>query len=135
VAQSHVIFQDHNEIENIKTKSKNMYKEVCDPTSLVYINLEESTLRAVIDKFLDSKTSRTDLNVLINLMDFWNKETSFIYIESFDLFRLKTGVILTNGNLSRAIKSLEEKGFILKVGTHNKLEYLFRIPLQLLNES
>jgi hypothetical protein len=126
---------DHNEIENIKTKSKNMYKEVCDPTSLVYINLEESTLRAVIDKFLDSKTSKTDLNVLINLMDFWNKETSFIYIESFDLFRLKTGVILTNGNLSRAIKSLEEKGFILKVGTHNKLEYLFRIPLQLLNES
>lgn len=126
---------DHNEIENIKTKSKNMYKEVCDPTSLVYINLEESTLRAVIDKFLDGKTSKTDLNVLINLMDFWNKETSFIYIESFDLFRLKTGVILTNGNLSRAIKSLEEKGFILKVGTHNKLEYLFRIPLQLLNES
>jgi hypothetical protein len=126
---------DHNEIENIKTKSKNMYKEVCDPTSLVYINLEESTLRAVIDKFLDSKTSKTDLNVLINLMDFWNKETSFIYIESFDLFRLQTGVILTNGNLSRAIKSLEEKGFILKVGTHNKLEYLFRTPLQLLNES
>ena len=32
---------DHNEIENIKTKSKNMYKEVCDPISLVYINLEE----------------------------------------------------------------------------------------------
>jgi hypothetical protein len=126
---------DHNEIENIKTKSKNMHKEVCDPTSLVYINLEESTLRAVIDKFLDSKISKTDLNVLINLMGFWNKETSFIYIESFDLFRLKTGVILTNGNLSRAIKSLEEKGFILKVGTHNKLEYLFRIPLQLLNES
>lgn len=126
---------DQNEVENIKTKSKNMYKEVCDPTSLVYINLEESTLRAVIDKFLDSKTSKTDLNVLINLMDFWNKETSIIYIESFDLFRLKTGVILTNGNLSRAIKSLEEKGVILKVSTHNKLEYLFRIPLQILNES
>ncbi|MFT6249764.1 MAG: hypothetical protein ACJAZQ_002989 [Cognaticolwellia sp.] len=126
---------DHNEIENIKTKSKNMHKEVCDPTSLVYINLEESTLRAIIDKFLASKTSKTDLNVLINLMDFWNKETSFIYVESFDLFRLKTGVVLTNGNLSRAIKSLEEKGFIIKVGTHNKLEYLFNIPLQLLNEN
>lgn len=126
---------DSNEIENIKIKSKNMYKEVCDPTSLIYINLEESTLKAVINKFLDSKTSKTDLNVLINLMDFWDKETSFIYVESFDLFRLKTGVLLTNGNLSRAIKSLEEKGFIIKVDTHNKLEYLFKIPLQLLNEN
>jgi hypothetical protein len=33
---------DHNEIENIKTKSKKMHKEVCDPTSLVYINLEKA---------------------------------------------------------------------------------------------
>ena len=123
---------NHNEIENINTKSKNMYKEVCDLTSLVYINLEESTLRAVSEKFLDSKT---DLNVLINLMDFWNKETSFIYVESFDLFRLKTGVVLTNGNLSRAINSLEEKGFIIKVGYHHKLEYLFNTPLQLLKEN
>ena len=126
---------EHNEIENIKTKSKNMYKEVCDSTSLIYINLEDSTLKAVIDKFLDSKTSKTDLNVLINLMSFWDKETSFIYVESFDLFRLKTGVLLTNGNLSRAIKSLEEKGFIIKAGTHNKLEYIFKIPLQLLKEN
>ena len=53
----------------------------------------------------------------------------------FDLFRLKTGIKLANGNLSRAIKSLEDKRFILKVGTHNKLENLFKIPLQLLNES
>jgi hypothetical protein len=102
---------------------------------LIYINLEESTLKAVVNKFLDSKTSKTDLNVLINLLEFWDKETSFIYVESFDLFRLKTGVILTNGNLSRAIKSLEEKGYIMKVGTHNKLEYLFKIPLQLLKEN
>lgn len=126
---------NNNEIENIKIQSKNMYKEVCDPTSLIYINLEESTLKAVVNKFLDSKTSKTDLNVLINLLEFWDKETSFIYVESFDLFRLKTGVKLANGNLSRAIKSLEDKGFILKVDTHNKLEYLFKIPLQLLNES
>jgi hypothetical protein len=126
---------DNNEIENIKIQSKNMYKEVCDPTSLIYINLEESTLKAVINKFLDSKTSKTDLNVLINLMDFWDKETSFIYVESFDLYRFKTGILLTNGNLSRAIKSLEEKGFIIKAGTHNKLEYLFKIPLQLLKEN
>ena len=126
---------DNNEIEKIRIQSKNMHNEVCNPTSLIYINLEESTLKAVIDKFLDSKTSKTDLNVLINLMDFWDKETSFIYVESFDLFRLKTGVILTNGNLSRAIKSLEEKGFIIKVGSHNKLEYLFKIPLQLLKEN
>ena len=68
-------------------------------------------------------------------MVFWDKETSFIYVESFDLFRLKTGIMLTNGNLSRAIKSLEEKGFIIKVGAHNKLEYLFKIPLQLLKEN
>jgi hypothetical protein len=126
---------NNNEIESIKIQSNNMYKEVCDPTSLIYINLEESTLRSVIDKFLDSKTSKTDLNVLINLMDFWDKETSFIYVQSFDLFRLKTGLILTNGNLSRAIKSLEEKGFIIKVGSHNKLEYLFNIPFQLLKEN
>ena len=71
----------------------------------------------------------------LNLMNFWDKETSFIYIESFDLFRLKTGVVLTDGNLSRAIKSLEEKDFIIKVGSHNKLEYLFNIPLQLLKEN
>ena len=126
---------DHNEIENIKTKSKNMYKEVCDPTSLIYINLEEATLKVIVGKFLDSKTSKTDLNVLINLMDFWDKETSFIHVESFDLFRLKTGVVLTNGNLSRAIRSLEDKGFILKVNYHNKLEYLFNIPFQLLIEN
>lgn len=123
---------NNNEIESIKIQSNNIYKEVCDPTSLIYINLEESTLRSVIDKFLDSKTSKTDLNVLINLMDFWDKETSFIYVQSFDLFRLKTGFILTNGNLSRAIKNLEEKGFIIKVGSHNKLEHLFNIPFQLL---
>jgi hypothetical protein len=124
-----------DEIESIKIQSKNMYKEACDPTSLIYINLEETTLKAVIDKFLGSKTSKTDLNVLINLMDFWDKEKSFIYVESFDLFRLKTGVVLTNGNLSRAIKSLEENGFIIKVSYHNKLEYLFKIPLQLLKEN
>jgi hypothetical protein len=126
---------NNNEIENIKIQSKKMHGGVCDSTSLIYINLEESTLKAVIDKFLGSKTSKTDLNVLINLMEFWDKETSFIYVESFDLFRLKTGVVLTNGNLSRAIKSLEEKGFIIKVGYHNKLEYLFNIPLQLLKEN
>ena len=77
---------DSNEIENIKIKSKNMYKEVCDPTFLIYINLEESTLKVVIHKFLDSKTSKTDLNVLINLMDFLDKETSFIYVESLIYF-------------------------------------------------
>ena len=71
---------DNNEIENIKIQSKNMYKEVCDPTSLIYINLEESTLKAVVNKFLDSKT---DLNFLINLLEFWDKETNFIYVESF----------------------------------------------------
>jgi hypothetical protein len=124
-----------DEIKSIKIQSKNMYKEACDPTSLIYINLEETTLKSVIDKFLGSKTSKTDLNVLINLMDFWDKEKSFIYVESFDLFRLKTGVVLTNGNLSRAIKSLEENGFIIKVSYHNKLEYLFNIPLQLLKEN
>lgn len=77
---------DNNEIENIKIQSKNMWKEVCDPTSLIYINLEESTLKAVINKFLDSKASKTDLNVLINLMDFLDKETSFIYVESLIYF-------------------------------------------------
>ena len=54
-----------------------MWKEVCDPTSLIYINLEESTLKAVINKFLDSKTSKTDLNVLINLMDFLGQRNKF----------------------------------------------------------
>jgi hypothetical protein len=126
---------NNNEIESIKIQSNNMYKEVCDPTSLIYINLEEITLKAIVDKFLDTKTSKTDFNVLINLMDFWDKKTSFIYVESFDLFRLKTGVVLTNGNLSRAIKSLEEKGFIIKVGYHNKLKYLFNIPFQLLKDN
>ncbi|ASP47407.1 hypothetical protein [Cognaticolwellia beringensis] len=126
---------NNNEIESIKIQSNNLYKEVCDPTSLIYINLEETTLKAIVDKFLDTKTSKTDFNVLINLMDFWDKKTSFIYVESFDLFRLKTGVVLTNGNLSRAIKSLEEKGFIIKVGYHNKLEYLFNIPFQLLKDN
>jgi hypothetical protein len=129
------IIMNNNEIESIKIQSNNMYKEVCDPTSLIYINLEEITLKAIVDKFLDTKTSKTDFNVLINLMDFWDKKTSFIYVESFDLFRLKTGVVLTNGNLSRAIKSLEEKGFIIKVGYHNKLKYLFNIPFQLLKDN
>lgn len=124
-----------NKAENLKEQSRSMFSEVCDTTSLISINLEELTLKAVVDKFLDSKASKTDLNVLIQLMVFWDKETSFIYIESFDFFRLKTGVELANANLSRAIKSLEEKGFISKVECQNKLEYLFCIPFEILKQN
>jgi predicted transcriptional regulator len=123
------------EIEEIKKESINLFKEACDETSLICINLDKETLKTVIDTFLDTKASKTDLNVLIKMMEFWNKETSFIYLPSFENFKIKSGIKITKGNLSRSIKSLEEKGFITKVGFHIDLEYFFKIPFQILKDS
>jgi len=123
---------ENKAIAELKETSTSMFNEVCDATLLIHINLEEVTLSAVVETFLNSKASKTDLQVLMGLMAFWDKETSFIYVDSYDVYKLKTGIDLVNANLSRAIKSLEEKGFIHKVGHHNRLEYLFNIPYEIL---
>ena len=119
-------------IEEFKETSKKLFDEACDPQSLIQINLEEHTFKAVIDKFFSTNTNKTDLKTLVGLMDFWDKKTSCICIESFDVFRLRTGVELANPNLSRSLKSLEQKGFIMKFGNQNQLEYMFKIPFEIL---
>jgi len=125
------------EMENTKTiefkkASMDMFAEICDPTSLVNINLQEETLKAVITKFLSSKANKTDLGVLIGLMKFWDEQNSFLSVTSFNDFRLLTGVELANANLSRSLKSLEQNGFIERVGSKSELEYLFHTPFEVL---
>lgn len=121
-----------SEIEEYKKTSKSMFTEVCDPTSLVSINIDDLTLNAIVMKFLGTKASKTDLGVLIGLLDFWNKETSVIYIESYSVFQSITKSSMANANLSRALKSLEENEFIRKTGVHNRLEYFFDIAFDIL---
>lgn len=121
-----------NEIEQYKKTSKNRFNKVCDLTSLVNINIEELTLKSIVSRFLSTKINKTDFSVLIGLLDFWDKETSVIYIESYSYFRSITKSSLVNANLSRALKSLEEHGFIRKVVDHNRLEYFFDIPFNIL---
>lgn len=121
-----------SEIAEYKKTSKKMFNEVCDPTSLVNINLDDLTLKAIVSRFLSTKASKTDFNILIGLLEFWDKETSVIYFESYSFFRSVTKSNLVNANLSRALKSLEEFGFIRKVGDHNRLEYLFDIAFNVL---
>jgi hypothetical protein len=109
-----------------------MFDKVCDETLLICINIEKLTLKAIVERFLNTKASKTDFIVIISLLEFWDKKTSDIYIESYSHFRSITKISLVNANLSRALKSLEEHKFIRKVGDHNRLEYLFDIPFNIL---
>lgn len=118
--------------EIIKLNSIQLFKVATDPLSLVGIDIDKDTLEAVINKFLNTKASKTDLSVLIGLMEFWNKETSFIDVNSFDDFRIKTGLNLVNANLSRSLKALEKFEFIERVDSPNKIKYLFNIPYKIL---
>jgi hypothetical protein len=123
---------ESNEIAEYKETSKSMFNELCDPTSLVNINLEALTMQALTSRFLSTKASKTDFGVLIGLLNFWDKETSVIHIESYSYFCSITKSSFANANISRALKSLEEHEFIRKVGSHNRLEYLFDIPFNIL---
>lgn len=119
-------------IEEYKELSKKMFAEVCDPTSLVSINIDDLTLNAIVMKFLGTKASKTDFGVIIGLLEFWDKPTSIIYLESYSVYRSITKSSMANANLSRALKSLEEHKFICKTGVHNRLEYYFDIPYDIL---
>jgi|TARA_R110000787_G_scaffold284682_1_gene398687 hypothetical protein len=121
-----------NETAEYKNKSKSMFDEVCDPDSLVNINLEALTIQAIIKQFLSTKTSKTDLAVLIGLLEFWNREESVINIDSYSYFRSITKSTLADPNIARALKSLESNGFISKITTSKKLEYSFNIPYDIL---
>ena len=116
------------EIAEYKESSKNLFSEIFSPSSLVNINLEDLTITELVSLFLSTKATKTDFAVLMGALKFWDKETSFIYIESYEVFRSITKITLTNPNLSRAFKSLEGKEFIKKSGDHNRLEYFFEIP-------
>ena len=48
-----------SEIEEYKKTSKSMFTEVCDPTSLVSINIDDLTLNAIVMKFLGTKARQT----------------------------------------------------------------------------
>lgn len=120
------------EFTEYKDKSKSMFNEVCDPDSLMNINLEALTMQGIINRFLSTKASKTDFGVLVGMLKFWDKETSIINLESYSHFRSITGSSLANANLSRALKSLEVHEFIRKVGSHNKLEYPFDIAYDIL---
>jgi hypothetical protein len=123
---------ENNEILKFKDESQNMFNEACDPTSLIRINLHKETRDVLITKFLISKVSKTDLAVLVGLMQFWDERLSVITLESFNEFRLVTGLELANANLSRSLTSLQKNGFIEKVGSNPKLEYLFHTPFDIL---
>jgi hypothetical protein len=127
------MIMEDNEIAEYKEKSKSMFNDVCDSASLININLEALTMETIIRRFLSTKASKTDFGVLIGLLDFWEKETSVIYIESYSIFRSITKSSLANANLSRALRSLEEHKFIRRVGSHNRLEYFFDIPFNILH--
>jgi hypothetical protein len=121
------------EIEDMTIQSVNLYCEVCDSTLLIYLDLENMTLKTVIDKFLESKASKTDLSVLMGLINFfWDKESSLIEFGSSERFREQTGLKLTNPNLSRSFKSLQEKGFITKSDYSLTQQYFFNVPFYLM---
>ena len=120
------------EITEYKEESKSMFNKVCDPESLVRINLYNLTFNELVRRFLSTKTSKTDFAVLIGALEFWDRETSTIHIESYSYYRSITESTLANANLSRALKNLEEHGFIRKVSNHNNLEYFFDTPFRIL---
>jgi hypothetical protein len=120
------------EIAEYKSKSKSMFDEACDPDSLAKIDIEHLTMQGVIERFLSTKTSKTDLAVLIGMLEFWNREKSVINIDSYSYFRSITKSTLADPNIARALKSLESNGFIRKITTSKKLEYSFNIPYDIL---
>ena len=124
-----------NEIYEYKETSKSMFNEVCDPDSLVSINIEAQVNDAIIKQFIATKASKSDFEVLVGLMEFWSKSTSTITLESYDAFRAVTMSRLANANLSRAIKNLREYGFISKTSDNTKLEYAFHTAYSVLNDS
>ena len=126
------IIMTDTEIAEYKATSKSMFDEVFDPASLVRINLDDLTFNEIVRLFLSTKTSKTDLAVLIGALEFWNRETSVINIESYSHYRSITKIALINANLSRTLKSLEVHGFIRKVSGHNSLEYFFDTPFSIL---
>tara|TARA_R110000765_G_scaffold74285_2_gene145571 strand:- start:46 stop:450 length:405 start_codon:yes stop_codon:yes gene_type:complete len=120
------------EIAEYKETSKIMFDDLCNPESLVHINLYNLTFNELVHRFLSTKASKTDFSVLIGALEFWDRETSTIHIESYSYYRSITESTLANANLSRALKNLEEYGFIKKVSNHNNLEYFFDIPFSIL---
>ena len=61
------------EIAEFKKKSKSMFDDVCDPESLVRINLDDLTLSEVVRLFLSTNASKTDFTVLIGALEFWDR--------------------------------------------------------------
>ena len=121
-----------NEFKEYQELSSSMYSAVCDSDSLVSINIEAQTNDAIIKQFIATKASKSDFEVLVGLMEFWNRSTSTITLESYDVFKAVTGSNVINANLSRSIKSLENCEFIQKLTNSRKLEFFFEIPYEIL---
>lgn len=116
-------------------QSKSLYYEVCDPTSLLCLDLEKETLNAVLELFFKTKATKTDLKVMFDLMTMWNKETSIIDFDSYDQFRFKTGSTMKNGNLSRSFGALKSFGFIERNDYFNSQQYHFLIPVEIMKNN
>ena len=121
-----------NEFKEYQDLSRSMYGAVCDHDSLVSINIEAQVNEAIIKKFIATKVSKSDFEVLVGLMEFWDKPTSKITLESYDAFKAVTGIEVVNANLSRSIKSLENYEFIQKLTNSRKLEFFFEVPYEIL---
>ena len=109
-----------------------MYSNICDSDSLVSINIEEQVNESIIKRFIATKISKADFEVLVGLMEFWDKPTSTITLESYDAFKAVTGSDVINANLSRSIKSLENCEFIQKLDNSRKLAFFFEVPYRTL---
>lgn len=119
--------------EDYKKESISMFKVACDPSSLTFVPIETLALQASVKAFVNSKASKTDFTVLIGLIDnFWHKESSSINISSYSDFRLATGSKLANANISRALRSLVECEFLIKIEDSSNMEYIFSTAFDVL---
>lgn len=104
------------ELEDWKKQSKVMFDAADDKEYLLCESVRGEVDRAVIDQFLKTKISKTDFQVLNELMhiSYYKIEESIFVLNDLKYFVGGCEFNISKPNLSRSLKALCENGFIEK---------------------
>lgn len=116
------------EMTNSFQQAKKLFTLITNSSSISKIDMEKQIIKSMIDKFLNTKISKTDFNLLIELQNHLIVEESIIRFKNYDALSIK----LSRGNIARSLKALDENGFITKLTNNKGLNYFFNIQYKVM---
>lgn len=123
-------------------ESESLHKELTNPDNILSIDVEKEVLSELLNVFLLTKLSKTDLKVLMVLFsEFWDQKTSKIITPNLDSLIHIGKLEMSIPNVSRSLKALVDNQVITKISDAKRVsktstltatEYFFNTAFEVL---